>query len=54
MWWWILAGVVVFVVPIVVLVRRGSGSGDSHHGPDQVYGSGPSTTPNQWGNGQNF
>lgn len=52
MWWWILAGVIVFVVPIVVLMRRGSGSGDSHHVPDQVYGSGPSTTPNQWGNGQ--
>jgi hypothetical protein len=54
MWWWILAGVIVFVVPIVVLMRRSSGSGGSHHVPDQVYGSGPSTTPNQWGNGQNF
>lgn len=54
MWWWILVGAMVFVVPIVVLVRRGSGSGDVHHVPDQVHGSGPSTTPNQWGNGQNF
>lgn len=54
MWWWILAGVIVFVVPIVVLMRRGSGSGDPHYVPDQVHGSGPSTTPNQWGNGQNF
>ena len=47
MWWWILAGVIVFVVPIVVLMRRGSGSGDPHYVPDQVHGSGPSTTPNQ-------
>jgi len=52
MWWWILGSVVVFVIPIVVLVRRGSGSGDPGHAPDQPYGSGPSTTPNQWGNGQ--
>lgn len=51
MWWWILAGVVVFVIPIVVLVRRGPGSGDPHHVPGQVYGSGPSQTPAQWGNG---
>ena len=54
MWWWILAGVIDFAVPIVVLMRRGSGSGDPHHVPDQMYGSGPSVTPNQWGNGQNF
>lgn len=52
MWWWLVGTVVVFVIPIVVLVRRGSGSGDTSHVPDQPYGGGPSITPGQWGNGQ--
>jgi len=51
MWWWILGIVLVFVVPIVVLLRRSSGSDDPAYTPDQPYGSGPSTTPNQWGGG---
>lgn len=52
MWWWIVGTVIVFVVPIVVLLRRPSGSGDPNHASDQAYGSGPSITPSQWGNGQ--
>lgn len=43
MWWWILGSVVVFVIPIVVLQRRGSKSGDRSHVSDQPYGAGPST-----------
>ena len=49
MLWWILAIVAVFVVLVVVLQRRGAGSGDPNHVPGQQYGSGPSVPPGQWG-----